>query len=128
QAADHPKTPDASLFGGFIERRNRFVSNWTDRISDAAGRGGVAIWGAGAKGVTFSLLTDPARESIDCLIDINPGKQGNYVPLTGHAIVSPEQAAARGIRTVIVANPIYADEVAGACRLLGMDVGIIPLS
>jgi len=73
--------------------------------------GPVAIWGAGAKGVTYLNMVDPQGEAVDCTVDVNPKKQGKFVAGTGHPIVSPEQLVARGVRGVLVMNPVYLDEV-----------------
>jgi SAM-dependent methyltransferase len=73
--------------------------------------GPVAVWGAGAKGVTFLNQLDSSGGLVDCVIDINPRKQGRFVPGTGHPIVAPSSLAARGVRNVIVMNPNYADEI-----------------
>ncbi|MCU1283249.1 MAG: S-adenosylmethionine-dependent methyltransferase [bacterium] len=75
--------------------------------------GPIAIWGAGAKGVTFLNQLDAGCGLVDCVVDINPRKQGLFVPGTGHAIVAPEALAARGVRNVIVMNPNYAAEIRG---------------
>ncbi len=71
----------------------------------------VAVWGAGAKGVTFLNLADPDGYLVDCIIDVNPKKQGRFVPGTGHAILPPEQVRQRGIEHLVVMNPNYADEI-----------------
>lgn len=81
------------------------------RIAALADEGGVAIWGAGAKGVTLADLCDPERRLVACVVDINPRKQGCFVPGTGHPIVAPEALREKGIRHVIVMNPNYEREV-----------------
>lgn len=78
--------------------------------------GVVAIWGAGAKGVTFLNLVDPACTLVDCTVDVNPRKQGKFVAGTGHPIVSPAELAPRDVRTVVVMNPNYVEEIR---RLVG---------
>jgi SAM-dependent methyltransferase len=78
--------------------------------------GRVALWGAGAKGATLAALTDPEATLIDCLIDINPRKQGAYLAGTAHPVVAPGQAAARGVHTVLLLNPNYRAEVEGMIR------------
>jgi SAM-dependent methyltransferase len=87
------------------------LARWRERLGALAG-GTVAVWGAGAKGVTFAGLADPDASRIDCLIDINPAKQGLFVPGTGHPIVAPAALAGRGVRHVVLMNPAYRDEVA----------------
>lgn len=81
------------------------------RVGALAAEGGVAIWGAGAKGVTLVDLCDPERRLVACVVDINPRKQGRFVPGTGHPIVAPEALREKGIRHVIVMNPNYEQEV-----------------
>ncbi len=80
-------------------------------IARLRGEGPLALWGAGAKGVTFANLLDPAGERFDCVIDINPRKQGRFLPGTGHPIVGPDALAARAIANVLVMNGNYLPEI-----------------
>ena len=93
---------------------------WRSRLADLRRLGPVALWGAGAKGVTLANLVDPQREWIDCLVDINPAKQGCFVPGSGHPIVAPAALLSRRVAHVILMNPNYARETlqwleAGRC-------------
>ena len=45
------------------------------------------MWGAGARGVTLLNMLNDSR--IEYAVDINPRKQGKYVPGTGQQIVEP---------------------------------------
>jgi hypothetical protein len=74
-------------------------------------RGGVALWGAGAKGATLAHLLDPDRRRIRCLVDINPRKQGRFVPGSGHPIIAPHALGQYGVSSVLVMNPLYRTEV-----------------
>ena len=56
--------------------------HWRRIVADAAARGPVYLWGAGSKGVTFSLLIDPDGDALAGAVDINPVKQGCFLPLT----------------------------------------------
>jgi len=49
-----------------------------------------AIWGGASKGVIFSLLMARSGENIDLVIDINPAKQGLYLPATGLQVQPPQ--------------------------------------
>ena len=84
-----------------------------------------ALWGAGAKGVTFANLIDGSRELIDCVVDLNPLKQGHYLPGTGHPIVSHQALTARGVSTAILMNPNYREENLALIREAGLDVELI---
>lgn len=52
----------------------------------------LCVWGAASKGVIFSLLRQRAGRSVDCVIDVNPAKQGLFLPATGLQVQSPETA------------------------------------
>ena len=54
------------------------------------------------------------------MIDINPFKQGKYLPGTGHLVSAPESLVAAPPDTVIVMNPIYLDEVGTMLADLGL--------
>ncbi len=85
----------------------------------------IAIWGAGAKGVTFANLIDPKREMITCVVDLNPQKQGNYVPGTGHPIVDYRMLGNLGVTTAILMNPNYRHESQGLLRHAGLNVELV---
>ena len=85
----------------------------------------MAVWGMATKGIVYSLLVDPECTLIDASVDINPNKQGCFVPLSGRAI-EPPAALARvangGARrtAVVVMNPNYVDEIRGTCAAMGL--------
>ncbi len=103
----------------FRERYAASLARWRETLGAARQKGRVALWGGGAKGVTFAAVFDPDRALIDCIVDINPGKQGHFTPLTAHPVLSPEAAAERNIRTLVVMNPLYRDEIAATCASMG---------
>jgi hypothetical protein len=100
----------------------RFVPEHRERLRDARARGPVALWGGAGKGALFAHLVDPDRELVDVVVDIHPSKQGMFLPGTGHRVASPEEARRRGVRTVVVANATYVDEVASLCDAMGLRV------
>ena len=85
----------------------------------------IAIWGAGAKGVTLVNLVDPKRELITCLVDLNPQKQGNYLPGTGHPIVDYSELRDLGVSTAILMNPNYREENQALLRKAGLSVELV---
>jgi len=91
------------------ERQN--LEKWKQNLKKLSKKGKIAIWGAGAKGVTFCNLFDPTFKMIDCVIDLNPNKQGKYIPGTGHPIVDYSEMQSRNITSIILMNPNYNDEV-----------------
>jgi SAM-dependent methyltransferase len=105
------KVPDSSeileLVQDFQQHSDRLETEWHDKIQSL---GRVALWGAGAKGVTLANLVDPQQNLIDSIIDLNPNKQGKYIPGTGHPIISYQQIKERGLTHAILMNPNYYDE------------------
>lgn len=106
----------------------RSVAGWRQRLQSvsAAGRRTI-VWGAGAKGMTFAQIVDPDARLIDAIVDINPGKQGRFIGASGHAVVAP--AALRDLRpdTVVVMNPVYADEIRTTIAQMGLQVSLLTL-
>jgi SAM-dependent methyltransferase len=84
--------------------------------------GPVAIWGAGAKGVTYINLVDPDGALVDTLVDANPAKQGRYSPGTGHPISAPADLPQGA--TAVILNRNYLDECRSTVAALGLDVSL----
>jgi len=102
--------PIPNLAKKFGTMEKELTKKWKLKIQELAEKGKVAIWGAGGKGVTFVNLVDPYRKWIDSVIDLNYNKQGNYLPGTGHPIISYKQISSRKIMAAILMNPNYYDE------------------
>ncbi len=105
--------------GGVLELARRFASTEASikhaivaKLSDLGrNSGGIALWGAGAKGSTLANLADPERHIFDCVVDINPSKHGCFVPGTGHPIVDFRELPRRGVRHAVLTNPNYRSEI-----------------
>ncbi|MEI2300708.1 class I SAM-dependent methyltransferase [Ensifer sp. MJa1] len=71
------------------------------------------IWGGASKGVIFSLLRMRAGLPVKAVIDINPAKQGKYLPLTGLKVLSPSEALPTLPKgsNIYVMNRNYIDEI-----------------
>ena len=100
-------------------------SHWNSLLADLSARGRVFVWGAGAKGVTFCNLADPDASRLAGVIDVNPAKQGKFLPGTGHAIVPPTHAASAV--AVLVLNPNYVAEVRADVARLASRAEVIDL-
>jgi hypothetical protein len=108
------KTEPAGLGGlvhRFAEHYEAKVATWRQTLARLRGEGRrTVLWGAGSKGVSFVNVLD-LREEIDYLIDLNPYKDGRFVPGTGHRVRAPAFLAEYRPDAVIVMNPLYADEI-----------------
>ncbi|MCI0400599.1 MAG: class I SAM-dependent methyltransferase [Gammaproteobacteria bacterium] len=112
----------------FAESEVRQATRWSDALRKLERTGQVALWGAGAKGATFANLVDPDARLIDCIVDLNPAKQGKFVPGSGHPIVSHEELTVRGVRNVILMNPNYREENAALLRTSGIEANLVELA
>lgn len=97
------------------------IAQWRGRLASikaGLGSGKLALWGGGAKGVTFGLQCDPKGEFLDCVIDINPAKQGHFLPVSAYPVLSLADAHARGVTGALVMNDVYFDEIQATVQAL----------
>ena len=128
-------TPDQISFGGMGLHREReilawfrthheeIVRDWRERLS-GIGYERCAVWGAGAKGLGFLNAVDP-QSQLGAVIDLNPNKHGQHLPVTGHRIISPEELASKEVAVVVVTNPVYQREVEAALKRLGSGASVL---
>ncbi len=107
---EHFKSKQAKYAVEYASDESRVIEQWSARILELSKRGAIALWGAGAKGVTFANLIDPDRILLDCIVDLNPNKQGKFVAGSAHPIVDYHELKTRNVRTVILMNPNYRKE------------------
>jgi len=76
------------------------------------------IWGGASKGVIFSLLLQREGVVFDAVIDVNPAKQGKYLPASGLLVESPEEVLPRlsGDSMIWVMNSNYLSEIKARCK------------
>jgi SAM-dependent methyltransferase len=117
--------PDLARRFSVLERHQQ--QTWAAQLDRHAGRGRVALWGAGAKGVTFANLVDADGQRIACVVDVNPAKQGKFLAGTGHRIIAPGQLRAEGVQKVLVLNPNYVAEIAQLLRVQNEAIDVIDL-
>lgn len=97
-----------------------FIAHWRQRV--AAAEGNVLIWGAGSKGITFANLIGEVEGPIKALIDLNPRKQGLFIPGLGVPVIAPSDLETLAPELVLVANPTYLSEVEGKIGDMGCKV------
>jgi len=109
-----------SLVTAFPGKYRRKVDAWQHRLEQIASEGQrVVVWGGGSKGVTF-LNTLKTQDQIGYVVDVNPRKQGMYIPGTGQEIVPPDFLQTYQPHVVIVMNPIYDNEIRQLVASLGL--------
>ena len=111
---ERPATSDGTTVARLCEAygadEKALQSRYRTHLSHLRQRGRVALWGAGAKGATLANLVDPDCSILDCVVDINPNKQGHFIPGTGHPIVPPLELRDRSIGSIILMNTSYRAE------------------
>lgn len=100
------------LVASFAETYRAKIARWTRRLT-IEDPGEIAVWGAGSKGITFVNVI-PGGGRISALVDLNPNKQGRFAPRYGTPVAAPHGLKAKAIKTIVVMNPMYADEIARA--------------
>jgi SAM-dependent methyltransferase len=118
-----------SKIQSFLARLEQRVKACEEKIDAFARAGGCAIWGAAAKGTTLVNTIDPQNRRVRFLIDINPAKQGKYVPGTGHPIVSPEYLKEPNghIAGIVNMNPNYLEENRSLLAQISLEIPIVQL-
>jgi len=109
----------------YVQDESDRIAGTTSMVRSLAAAGGVAVWGAGAKGVTFLNLADPQADSVSCVIDVNPNKHGKFIPGTGHPIVSLGAMRDGRAASAIVMNPNYLDESRAMVAREGLDLDLV---
>ena len=80
----------------------------------------VDIWGAGSKGIAFLTSLD-AGDTVKYAVDVNPYKQGRFMPGAGQEIVAPAFLKDYAPDLVVVMNSIYVDEIRSDLAKLGLE-------
>ena len=83
------------------------------QLREDGGKHEFVVWGGASKGVIYSLLRERIGLPIDLIIDVNPAKQGKYIPVTGLKVYSPDQAMMKlkDGASVYVMNSNYITEI-----------------
>lgn len=117
--------PSAGELGRFSDAMRKKCDLWRKRL-DAFTRAGkcTVLWGAGSKGVSF-ISTLNAENDIAFGIDVNPHKQGTYMPGSGIPIAVPDELPRIDPDTVIIMNPVYRIEVSRLLKKMNLNVEII---
>jgi len=111
----------ARFAGHFQQKREE----WSDRLGSFARAGSKSvIWGGGAKTVSFLNLVG-AGDSIEWVVDINPGKQGSFIAGTGQPIVAPDRLVEIAPDFVVVMNPVYRGEIEAQLERMGLSPEVL---
>ncbi len=124
QASPHPQNlPWAERWRRFGQKANEKLSLWQEQINALHLS---AAWGAGAKGVSFLNLIQCA-ETIPWIVDVNPRKQGAFIPGSSQQVIAPENLTKVPVQQVLLMNRIYLPEVQAKMDQLGLSLPVVPV-
>lgn len=121
---DEPASVSASV-ARFSSRSADRISFWRDAVGDelAAGRE-VAVWGGGSKAVAFLTTLDVGPVTV---VDINPHKQGKWLPTLGIEVESPDVLPGLAPGLVIPMNVAYVEEIGRSLEAMGLSPRVLPV-
>jgi SAM-dependent methyltransferase len=125
-----PGTTEAmgALAARFAARADDAVEHWRSVLRRVEARGGsTAVWGGGSKAVAFLHRIDPDAR-VACVVDVNPYKQGRYLPGGGHRIVGPAQLPEHAPALVVVMNAAYYGEVCAELARMGLNADVMSMN
>lgn len=107
-----PEAPLEATFDKATKRLIAALQTWRDRIEEMTLSGRrVVLWGGGSKAVAFLSALDET-DAIKAVIDINPNKDGTFLPASGLPVFAPNRLQEIKPDLVIVMNAVYRAEIA----------------
>jgi SAM-dependent methyltransferase len=110
-------TPAVERFRASVARLR---AAWQTHLETLRRRGeSLVIWGGSSKTVAF-LSFIGETPVIPAAVDINPHKQGTFLPASGLPIVAPEALVGLQPDEVLIMNPVYTGEIRAELDRLGL--------
>jgi SAM-dependent methyltransferase len=104
----------------FVHNVESYASHWSRKLDEMHRSGRrLAIWGAGARALLFLHQVDN-KDSVGCVVDINPARQGNYLAGVGVRIDSPDSLREFRPDVILISNASFADEIREQAKSLGL--------
>jgi hypothetical protein len=82
------------------------------------------LWGSGGKGISF-LSSLPSSDVVRFVVDVNPDRQGHFIPVGGQEIIAPEKLTEIRPDAVILSNALYQQEITQQLDALGLQPEIL---
>lgn len=120
----------ARFCDGFPDAYATIIRHWKDRITHVIENNRrIVLWGAGAKAVSFlNMLAIGTGDGIRYVVDINPRKEGRFIPGTAQRIVSPDFLRDYAPDLVIVMNHAYTSEIRSHIDSMGLRCELVMAS
>ena len=115
---------EATVFGRRVREK---IDEWDQDLARINGSGRrIVAWGAGGRGINFLNLVGAGR-FIRYIVDINPTRQGGYIPGSGQKVIAPESLREYRPDVLVVTNATYEKEVRQHVHELGIECEILNL-
>ena len=104
----------------YAERYQQRLVSWAARfraLKQAGQR--IIAWGAGGQGITFLNLLKTSKQ-VPYIVDINPERQGKFVPGSAQRVVAPEFLLNYRPDVVLITNPTYENEIRQQVAAMGL--------
>lgn len=99
------------ILSDFTKEHDQIVDEWATRVDDIRKAGLKAVaWGAGARAILFLTMYD-LSDAISYVVDINPKRQGMFLPRTAHQVFSPDHIKVDKPDLILITNPTYENEI-----------------
>lgn len=108
-------------FADSCQGKIRYWRDWNLALESEKQR--LALWGSGSKAVSFVSALG-SESALACVVDINPARQGAYMPGVSAPIVGPQDLASYRPDRIVVMNPVYLPEITTQVSELGIDCQI----
>jgi hypothetical protein len=109
ESRDQSKNKISDFAEKYAQHEQDFVEKDRSVLKNLSRTGNIFLWGAGAKGVMYANMIDPNSKFISGIVDVNPDKQGGFIPGSGHKVISPNDLPQSG--SVIIMNENYTEEI-----------------
>jgi SAM-dependent methyltransferase len=126
-----PVEEDMKLLAGYVSdfshRVKEKLGTWRAETRPIAeGKLRAVVWGSGSKGVSF-LTNSGLGSVVEYVVDINPHRQGMFMPGTGQRIVGPQSLREILPDVVIVMNRVYEQEIKNELQRMGLAPDVVSL-
>ena len=119
----HPDNPPTSRAdpARFDAEYQTTVRMWKEKIGVMASASRrVLVWGSGSAAITF-LASIQRHDTLKYVVDINPVRQGKFIPIGGQRVVAPDFLHEYTPDIVLISNRTYESEIVGQVRAMGFN-------
>lgn len=95
----------------WVQQHRAVLVDQLARLIRKKKRTGIAMWGAGAKGLSIMAAMAHTTATFDMIVDSDLNKQGRFTPINSIEILAPESLVEQDIGTVIVSAIAYENAI-----------------